>query len=613
MVRVETGTEATPGPGDVIDGKFVLRTELGSGAFGVVWAANALDSGESVALKLLSSSGVSAQRFEREAHAVARISHPHIVEFLGAGPAPGGHYLAMELAGGRPLRESLHRQRSVAEVLAIVTQTCAALRAAHEVGVAHRDLKPDNIMVESSSSGERVKVVDFGLAKLHGRDQVDVTATGEVFGTPLYMSPEQLRGSRDAGPPADVYALGVIAFELLEGTPPFSGASMVALAMAHMQMKAPRVTRPDVPIWFADLIAQMLHKQPEARPSAAQVLRVLQGSRDSSVPLSAVAAVLGAVVLALAAVLIVPLWRADNPPARPEPSGTPVHTPPPPARAPEQPPEITPKTETPTEPSACLPTGHGLRTRTVGSWALDARRVLSYIPKDLDPTVVPDIIVALSGGGRDGKEFVATTEVTKIADGRNYVVLVPDSQVLAERHWESEGALEAALQDVEATRAEWCLKSSRVFLFSSSAGGRAAHKLRCGGVMEVAAVAAYDFLYRGEQPWCDADPAPYLELMPQSSAPECRGAELLTQMRATREERHRCGGEEEVRADWTSPSARCVEKRCEVPIINCDIYERNGWIVPTDYHKSKCRNEIPHGAAFPYHDVVADFFEQYRD
>jgi hypothetical protein len=258
-------------------GKYELREKLGMGTFGLVYTARDTVLGRDVALKVLNPTHATnrdvVQRFLQEARASARIQHPGIVTVFDFGcvPASTGDvaFITMELLAGESLTHRLNRSGRMSPEAAceIVRQVASALGAAHRADVLHRDLKPDNIYLvpdPAMPSGERVKVIDFGLAKLgrHGH-----TMANTIFGTPRYMSPEQCRSSGEIDQRGDVYSLGCILFELLTGRTPFDG-DLRQLVERHQRTVPPRAQHfaPEISHGLDDLIDGMLAKDPAARP-----------------------------------------------------------------------------------------------------------------------------------------------------------------------------------------------------------------------------------------------------------------------------------------------------------------------------------------------------------
>src|SRR5581483_8704431 len=242
----------------------------GRGGMGEVHVAEDRASGARVALKVLAlGAGItkdSSQRFERERELLARVEHPGVVRALGAletDDALGVAFFPMELVLGKSLADLLaeHGRFAVVEAVRVLAAVAAALEATHARGIVHRDVKPSNILI--ARSGE-VRLTDFGLAR--ALDSSRFTATGSALGTPTYMSPEQC-AAKESGPEADLYALGVVAHELLAGTPPFKAESPVALLRLHIETapKPLRTLRPEVPEKLEALVLRLLSKDPAAR------------------------------------------------------------------------------------------------------------------------------------------------------------------------------------------------------------------------------------------------------------------------------------------------------------------------------------------------------------
>src|SRR5215831_9126459 len=232
----------------VIDGKYRLEQLIAHGGMGSVYRAVHQQLERPVAIKILRAEfladRVIAERFNREARAVAKLKHPNIVAIYDFGSMPnGGAYLVMELIEGWSLREEMrthsagHGQMGAQRAVMILSQVCAGIEAAHRHGIIHRDLKPDNVMIEATAeSAERVLVLDFGIAKLKDRDQgmQGITDENTVIGTPNYISPEQCTGQTvDAR--SDIYSLGVILYEMLTGRTPFASQDTASVLLRHLQ------------------------------------------------------------------------------------------------------------------------------------------------------------------------------------------------------------------------------------------------------------------------------------------------------------------------------------------------------------------------------------------
>lgn len=250
--------------------RYTIQEEIGRGGMSRVYRAQQSGLGRDVALKVLlpeiTGDEVSVARFLREARAAAKLDHPNIVPIYDTGQADGSYFIAMKLIEGKTLRALLgEREVDVPEVGGYLTQVASALDYAHERGIVHRDIKPENIMVEP---GGKVILTDFGIANLI--DEMSVTTTGAVIGTPVYMAPEQLRGE-PATPRSDIYALGVLVYELLSGASPFAGRTPYAVMLAQIdeQPKPVQQRRADVPAAAAVAVDRALAKDPAQRHVSA--------------------------------------------------------------------------------------------------------------------------------------------------------------------------------------------------------------------------------------------------------------------------------------------------------------------------------------------------------
>ena len=234
-----------------------------------------------VALKVLASELASqpayVERFQHEARSAAALVHANIVQVYEVGQANGSHFIAQEYVAGQNLSEWLRRHGRVepGRVLDILRQVAAALSKAHEQSIVHRDVKPENIML--SRSGE-VKVADFGLARVTTDDATGRTQAGVAMGTPLYMSPEQIEG-RSIDSRSDIYSLGITAYHMLAGEPPFQGDTPLAVAMQHVNKAPPPLAEraADTPQALIDVVQRMMAKQPENRyANPVDLLRALR-------------------------------------------------------------------------------------------------------------------------------------------------------------------------------------------------------------------------------------------------------------------------------------------------------------------------------------------------
>jgi HAMP domain-containing protein len=272
--------------GERFAGRYDIEEVLGSGGMGVVYRAFDREVGEPVAIKALRPElGVIdptlLERFKQELRLARRITHRNVVRTYDLGEVEGTYYITMELVRGTTVA-TLIRQAGRLDVPATLTigkQLCRALEVAHEEGVIHRDVKPQNLLVDGAGF---LKVMDFGIARLaeHRSDPGQgLTAAGVVVGTPQYMAPEQLFGDPVDGR-ADLYATGAVLFECVTGRPVFEAPSLVALLARHLEDTAPdpRNMNADVPEALSRVILRALARRPDDRwPSAAELLRALEG------------------------------------------------------------------------------------------------------------------------------------------------------------------------------------------------------------------------------------------------------------------------------------------------------------------------------------------------
>jgi serine/threonine-protein kinase len=268
-----------------LGGRYQLHTMLGRGGVAAVWAGIDTRLDRPVAVKILDGAARAdpemIQRLDLEARAVARLAHPNIVAVYDVGMEGGVPYLVMELVDGHDLQRQLRSgPLGVDQAVRIGGQICDALEAAHEAGVVHRDIKPDNILLARSGS---VKVCDFGIARLQQAAQVHVTGPAATVGTSEYMAPEQATGATvDAR--TDLYALGCVLYAMLTGAPPFTGSNpmRVLWRQVHDPPEPLATHRPGVPTDLEALVARLLAKSPADRPDgAAQVRSQLERLHDS--------------------------------------------------------------------------------------------------------------------------------------------------------------------------------------------------------------------------------------------------------------------------------------------------------------------------------------------
>jgi tetratricopeptide (TPR) repeat protein len=258
---------------------YILERELGGGGMSRIFVAHESALGRRVVVKVLPpelAAGVSVERFKREIQMAARLQHPHIVPVLSAGEAAGLPYYTMPFVDGSSLRTRLAEgPLSIGEVTGVLKEVARALAYAHEHGVVHRDIKPDNVLLSRGSA----TVTDFGIAKALSAARTasggaTLTQAGTSIGTPAYVAPEQAAGDPDTDHRSDIYSFGCMAYELLAGRPPFTGPSAARLLGAHLgeTPKDVREFRADAPEPLATAVMQCLAKDPDARPQQANDL-----------------------------------------------------------------------------------------------------------------------------------------------------------------------------------------------------------------------------------------------------------------------------------------------------------------------------------------------------
>jgi eukaryotic-like serine/threonine-protein kinase len=261
-------------------GSFRIESVVGSGAMGVVYRATNEKTGRVAAVKVVSAEfaqgGKIRDRFEREAEILQQFRHSNIVRFLAVGRFRGTSYLAMEFVDGSTLEKGIVERGGLPwlEVVDLGIQICDALQYAHQHGVVHRDLKPSNLMIGADG---KVKLTDFGIAK--DLDATQLTGTGRTLGTAAYMAPEQIRGTPPVSHKTDLYALGVVFYQLLVGKPPFEGTTPVVLMHSHLNEDAPRPSARilEIPKVLDELVVNLMAKSPTDRPWDAAAVGVKLG------------------------------------------------------------------------------------------------------------------------------------------------------------------------------------------------------------------------------------------------------------------------------------------------------------------------------------------------
>ena len=307
--------------GTLIDGRYRVSERLGSGGMADVYLAHDTLLGRQVALKLLhhrfSEDQEFVERFRREASSAAGLSHPNVVAVFDRGEWDGTYYIAMEYLPGRSLKAIVreHGALSPGDAIDIVVQILLAARFAHRRGIIHRDIKPHNVILDEEG---RAKVTDFGIARAGASD---MTLTGSIMGTAQYLSPEQAQGHA-VSESSDLYAIGVVLYELLTGSVPFEGDSAVTIALKQVSVEPspPSLRNPEVNPALDAVTMRALAKDPAQRfASADEFIAALQQAREgiapppmpAQAPATAINGVPGAPHEAAAALVVPPLPEDD--------------------------------------------------------------------------------------------------------------------------------------------------------------------------------------------------------------------------------------------------------------------------------------------------------------
>lgn len=623
-----------PQPGDVFAG-YRLESELGEGGFATVFAARGAD-GVAVALKILKPNDdvytpMKIARFQREFAAVSRLRSPYTVQLLGHGQSSGGlMFLVFELVGGRDLTELMVGRPYRAEIVRhILEQLLKGLADAHGQGLVHRDIKPANIRVfEHAGDPYRVKLLDFGIARSLGDEGPALTATGKVIGTVRFMAPEQLFGG-DVLPTADLFSVGLVAFELLTGR----DSDHLRQISAGRGVLLTRADTDDANL--RTVVNRLLMATPSDRyATAAAALAALAGVDDAPIPrtpsgkttapVSRRAPLVG-VWIAAAGVLglgVIATLSIRNG----EPKSAPMPVRAAPTRAVLKAERGTPEVVAPREETSPTPAPNtcnrpapfvGLGDIEVLA-GLQRQSLLTYIPRSEPPAAGYPVFVMLHDYGDTARSELVDglPGLMELADTKGFVIVGPDDGRIAP--WGDPNDVDKVIGALEIVRETLCIDESRIYAYGLDAGGVVVEQLPCQtGVAAIATSAYRDRPYAVE---CDTPlprPVPYLTLSPLhdkynpvKGGKACSGTNKIPLAEKEKIWRAKLQCSERRTVVSKTEVALCVTwEDCAAPYVSCHLQGGHNW--PGVQRKfmdglQKCDGEP---ANFPYAETIWHFFE----
>ena len=652
-----------PDLGDLFDGRYLVEETLGGGGMAIVYRATDIDSSRPVALKVLRTTGETyppgtEARFEREVRIVANLRDSHTVTMFDFGrDASGLLYMVFEVVPGEDLSKILQRTGRLPPTTAvrIVRQVLSSLREAHTAGLLHRDIKPDNIRVHTNHDGQiEVKLLDFGIARRLGDTHAGITRTGELIGTPRYMSPEQLTDA-ELTPASDIYSLGVVAYEMLMGSEALQGNrwsdQFDRLASGHV-FSFPEVEH--IGVALAGVVAKMSARNPALRfRSADEVARALDqldddvgpGSPTSAPPpldhqppqpprqrlaqtLDAIPLLLwGLFGLGLLAIAYIVGFMPSAP--APEHTNLPTHVPRPSIVRSEAADAASVPDVAVEDPDAAVMiqdvggsigcgspppfTGKGyLAVRT--SIIAPSQQVLAHLPVDYDSTHPHPLVFLFHDDGFNPEQTLDGTKLAELADEHRFVVLAPAGQPA----WFAGKAVDRGglIAAVELASRSLCLDSERIFAIGQGGnGGGIAMELPCF-MPGVAAIATASYQQEVAKPLCpEFRRVPYLGLHPNQDGNVMleggQGCSLITRVplqehEALLHEANECS--EGSKRYGRYPNATCKHWDCEAPYVSCTLDGGRGWPgFPRRSLDLKHCDGTP--ANFPYGEAIWEFFQ----
>lgn len=618
--------------GQLIAQRYRVERELGAGGFGEVFEATDVTTGKHVAIKVTRPDDgqdylpATKARFQREARAVEQLESPHTVRLLDAGDSGGKLFMAFEMVPGEDLRQLLERERRLQPAMAVhvLRQLLDSLGEAHRAGILHRDIKPENIRVFATDNNPMfVKLLDFGLARPTEQGAPGgITKTGELLGTPRYMSPEQLK-AEPLTPASDIYSLGIVLLEMLLGSAAIQGGGLAdqfdRMRTGHV-FSSPELRR--IGPELARVIERMTAVDPDQRFQSADA--VLATWTTTAKPTSRnrasilVAATAAAVVLLVAALLLVWPRPSENvppqtrtavlveqppvaqPAAQPRPRDAGQSAPLEPLKFPDARPGVgsagCTKNVAPDDELIYVPPGYEPGT---------PHPVIVFMPRDLSETaLVVARLHAEQGEKPLERHRLAMLDATRLldyADEHDLLVLIPR----AEQGWNPDPNRGPILRSIEKTQQSLCVDTSRLFLVADFESGAVA--LDFGASDWVAAIAVYAFMperWRVERLVQSGKPTLWLTPTNSRRVPmngdSCLGEEhpTLSEWEATLRGFNGCD-DTAVDID-VAPGASCRRWSCEAPLWSCAIAGGYHWPNTKNpvHRKTQCAEET-----IPVHDI----------
>ena len=641
-----------PETGDVVAGRYVLGDTLGAGGFAQVYASK-LPDGTACAVKVLIPEGFGYEpdiiaRFRREVEILRTLRSPHTVRLFDHGQTEDGVLFAVfEFVPGRDLGVVLDEDGPMTPRLAvhILRQVLYALAEAHNASLMHRDIKPENIRI-FALEGEpvRAKLLDFGIAKARADGEaISVTKTGELVGTPRYMSPEQLL-DQPLLQSSDIYSLGLVMFEVLMGREVLGGngwADQLGRLRSGYVFSIPQMEY--VGSGLMTVLTRMTAREPGHRyPNAEAVIRALDAierGQDPSMPIpvpvpddrtgpsAKVSVVVAAALILIAVSIFVAVQAHLQPPTTtvtPQ-TRTLVHA------------EIDTPPRTPVDKKALRPaadagpidirtdeSGCGKRPpfRGVGRFGLtqgiEIQEWVGFIPRKYDPQTAYPLLIALHMNHKEPDDFLAETRLDKVADEIGAIVVAPHDTDF-NNAWDDASDILKIQSTVEETIAQVCVDRSRVFAVGHNNGGKAVERLSCEPWIRATAVTSHR--PNKERFLCaygtELEPAPHLVLAPLKSGHlpvdggiNCYNSSkisLADHEKRWRERNHCKGRKIET---FAHSGGRCWRWECDQPLQFCHLEGGQGWpgSPPRYADLARCDGTPPD---FPSEKVIWDFFSTF--